>query len=82
VAFADRVIVNKVDLVSPEELEDLQKQIRSHNSTAMITTAIRSRVDLESMLNINAFEMNRALDVDPQLKFQASCCNDAEVSLS
>lgn len=76
VAFADRIIVNKIDLVSAEYLQDLEGQILSHNSAATIVRATRAEVDLDSILNINAFDMTRALDIDPHLK--SSCCSDAE----
>jgi G3E family GTPase len=76
VAFADRIIVNKIDLVAVDYLEALERQILSHNSAATIVRATRAEVDLDSILNINAFDMTRALDVDPHLK--SSCCSDAE----
>jgi G3E family GTPase len=76
VAFAYIIIFNKIDLVSAEYLQALEGQILSHNSAATIVRATRAEVDLDSILNINAFDMTRALDIDPHLK--SSCCSDAE----
>ncbi len=77
VAFADRIIVNKTDLVSTEYLSELEQQIYSHNSVATVLRAERSRVDLEGILNVQAFELKRALEVDPHF---ITCCDDTEHS--
>jgi G3E family GTPase len=71
VAFADRIIVNKIDLVTPEYVDDLEKRILGHNATAKIYRTERSRVILDALLDIHAFDLQRALEVDPH--FTGTC---------
>ncbi|KAJ2719548.1 hypothetical protein GGI07_005157, partial [Coemansia sp. Benny D115] len=63
VAFADRIILNKVDLVpeGQERLLEIEHVIASINGTAKVTRAEYARVDLDSILNINAYT-----DVQPE----------------
>jgi len=55
VAFADRIILNKIDLIDEPFLAKLQNRIRSLNPTASLLTATYSKVKMEDVLNINAF---------------------------
>ena len=36
IAYADRIVLNKIDLVSPEQLENLDLRLRSINSLAQV----------------------------------------------
>ena len=65
IAFADVVIVNKTDLVSPEELARIEATVRAINPSARIHRAERSKVDLTKVLNQGAFNLERALENDP-----------------
>ncbi|XP_015584396.1 COBW domain-containing protein 1 isoform X1 [Ricinus communis] len=59
IAFADVVILNKVDLVSsegPEALEELEKEIHNINSLANIIHSVRCHVDLSKILNCQAYD--------------------------
>jgi G3E family GTPase len=56
IAFADRIVLNKVDLVSKEDLSRLSARIRSINPTAKICPTLRSQVCLDDILSIRAFE--------------------------
>ena len=67
VEFADVILVNKTDLVSPEELENLYG-IRSLNSDAKIINTERSQVDLNEILNTNLFDMDKASQAPGWLK--------------
>ncbi|XP_022733757.1 COBW domain-containing protein 1 isoform X1 [Durio zibethinus] len=64
IAFADVVILNKVDLVSLEgsegALEDLENEIRSINSLANIIHSVRCEVDLSQILNRQAYDAMHA----------------------
>ena len=42
IAFADRIVLNKMDLVSEEELEEVQDRIRSMNSFATLIKVFSS----------------------------------------
>jgi G3E family GTPase len=65
IVIADRIIVNKVDLVDAADLEDLEAQVRRLNATAPILRSSHARVDLENILGIGAFSAQRgALSLD------------------
>jgi len=71
VAYADRIVLNKLDLVSAAEVAECQRQIARINASAPVLTAIRSDVPMERILNIKAFDVNdtsRALAVPPPLE--------------
>ncbi|MBB4063021.1 CobW family GTP-binding protein [Gellertiella hungarica] len=65
IAFADVVIINKTDLVTPEELARIEATVRAINPSARIHRAERSRVELSKVLNQGAFNLERALENDP-----------------
>jgi G3E family GTPase len=65
IAFADRILLNKIDLISPEELDVLENRIRQMNAMAKIYRTQNSAVDLDSILGVNAFDLDRALEIDP-----------------
>ncbi|RDD47913.1 COBW domain-containing protein 1 [Trichoplax sp. H2] len=56
IALADLLIVNKTDLIEEDELVKLRSSIRSMNSFANIIATKRSRVDLNSILDLHAFD--------------------------
>ncbi|CAG8459983.1 3009_t:CDS:10 [Paraglomus occultum] len=58
IATADRIIINKTDLVTPLELDTIERQLRSINATAEIRQTQRSRVPLDFILDIHAFDIN------------------------
>jgi len=61
ISYADRVILNKTDLVTTEELSKVNDEIYRINSSAMILETIRSKVDIKKIMNIRAFELERIL---------------------
>ncbi|PZN58852.1 MAG: cobalamin biosynthesis protein CobW [Proteobacteria bacterium] len=65
IAFADVVVLNKTDLVTPEELRDVEATVRAINPTARIHRTQRSAVDLAEVLDRGAFDLKRALENDP-----------------
>lgn len=67
VAFSDRIVLNKIDLVSEEELEDLEERIREMNSFAKVIRSERSRVPLEEILGLNSFSLEKLVEKDPTL---------------
>jgi len=70
IAFADVILLNKVDLVSPEELDQLEERIHSMNSTAKIYRTQDAVVDMEKVLDIGGFDLARALEDDPNFTSQ------------
>ena len=65
-AFADVIVLNKTDLVSPAELDAVEAEIRKINRFAKIHRTQRSAVDIGAVLNQGAFDLQRILaDVQP-----------------
>ncbi|KAJ6910266.1 COBW domain-containing protein 1 [Populus alba x Populus x berolinensis] len=60
IAFADVIILNKVDLVSlggsGEALKELENEIHKINSLANIIHSVRCQVDLSKILNCRAYD--------------------------
>ena len=66
IAFADVLILNKTDLVTSEELDRLENRIRRMNSACKIFRTINAEVDLSNILNVGAFNLQKALESDPK----------------
>jgi G3E family GTPase len=65
IAFADVILLNKTDLVTPEALSILERRIRTMNAMAQIHRTQNADLSMESLLGIGAFNLERALEVDP-----------------
>ncbi|AMV27959.1 putative GTP-binding protein YjiA [Gemmata sp. SH-PL17] len=65
IAFADVVLLNKIDLVEPAELDKLEKLIRKMNATAKIHRTKNSEVNLDRVLNVKGFDLDRILEHEP-----------------
>jgi G3E family GTPase len=65
IAFADVILLNKTDLVTPEELERIEARIRSMNALARIHRAVDAQVDLHEVLDVGGFDLDRALAQKP-----------------
>ena len=66
IALADFVVLNKVDLISPEKLLLLENIILGLNPQARIFRTVPSRVNLGELLDVNAFDLDRRLIADPK----------------
>jgi len=66
VAFADVILLNKIDLVAPEDLEKLEARIKSMNSMAKIYRSRDAVVEMDKILNVGGFNLDRALEIDPK----------------
>ena len=65
VAFADVIVLNKTDLVSIGELEEVEARIRGINPYAKIHRTQRCQVPLDAVLGQNAFDLDRILELEP-----------------
>ncbi|MDR3462626.1 MAG: GTP-binding protein [Beijerinckiaceae bacterium] len=65
IAFADVIILNKTDLVSAEELLEVESRIRAINPYATLHKTQRCAVPLDAVLGRNAFDLDRILDIEP-----------------
>jgi G3E family GTPase len=65
IAFADVILINKTDLVSPKELEEVEARIRGINPYAKLHKTERAQIPLDAVLGRNAFDLDRILDLEP-----------------
>jgi len=65
VAFADRIILNKTDLVDADELAGVESRLRALNPLAPITRAERANVPLDQVLGLHGFDLERITEVRP-----------------
>jgi G3E family GTPase len=65
IAFADVILLNKVDLVTADELAAVEARVRAINALAPIIRSERSQVAIEAVLHRNAFDLSRILALDP-----------------
>ncbi|MEK4033649.1 GTP-binding protein [Methylocystis sp. IM3] len=65
IAFADVIILNKTDLVTPQELEEIEARIRGINPYATLHRAVKADVPLKAVLERNAFDLDRILKIEP-----------------
>jgi G3E family GTPase len=80
ITFADRIVINKTDLVTAAQLCDLAARIRAVNALAPIVTAEQANVDLDFLLGLEAFDLSRALSVDPQFLTDSEHRHDESIS--
>ena len=66
IAFADVVVLNKIDLVTPDELKDVELRIRAINPFARIHRTERCAVPLDAVMGQGAFDLERILAIEPQ----------------
>ena len=67
VAFADRLLLNKTDLVTESDVERIEAQLRGINQFAPIQRCTKAEVSVDRVLNINGFDLHRALKANPDL---------------
>lgn len=65
IAFADVILINKTDLVSPDELREIEARIRGINPYATLHRTQRAQIPLNEILERNAFDLDRILDLEP-----------------
>ncbi|MEZ6140502.1 MAG: GTP-binding protein [Zavarzinella sp.] len=64
-AFADVILLNKTDLVELAEVEALEAKIRHINRTAKVIRTVRSLTDINQLLDIQSFDLDRVAEIDP-----------------
>jgi G3E family GTPase len=79
IAFADVILLNKTDLVTTEELNVLEQRIRQINAVAKIERTQNAEIDLDRVLGIDAFNLDRALEIDPQFLGEEAHVHDETV---
>jgi len=85
IAFADRILLNKCDLVEGEEqLAEVETRIRAINKTVPIKRTTNSEVEMDFILGIRGFSLDKIIEMDDaflehshdhQLTTNDSCCS-------
>jgi G3E family GTPase len=65
IAFADQIVLNKTELVSEEELRDIETRLRRLNPLAPIHRAERAEVALDKVLGRGGFDLERIVSLEP-----------------
>ncbi len=66
IAFADVIVLNKTDLVSPAELREVEARIRAINPYAKLHRAQRCDVAIADVLERKAFDLDRIMEIEPE----------------
>ena len=65
IAFADVLVLNKADLVSPLELDAVERRVRSINALAKLLRATNGGVSVNDVLDVGGFDLERAVTAKP-----------------
>ncbi|THG02844.1 hypothetical protein TEA_005626 [Camellia sinensis var. sinensis] len=71
IAYADRIILNKIDLVTEAELESLTNRIKRINGMAQIKLANYGVVDMDFVLGVGGYDLER---IDSEVQLDSSPC--------
>ncbi len=66
IAFADVILLNKTDLVDEAGLQEVEARIRGINPYAKLHRTTRSNIAIDQVLDRNAFDLDRILDIEPE----------------
>jgi G3E family GTPase len=80
IAFADRIVINKLDLVDDAHVAEVEGRVRAINSFAPMTRTTHGEVDLDAVLGIGAFDLTRVLDLDPAFLTESDHQHDERVT--
>lgn len=65
IAFADIILINKIDLVSESQVAEVERMIRILNPFARIHYTEHSMIGLDKVFGVGAFDLDAKLEVDP-----------------
>lgn len=80
VAFADVMLLNKTDLVSGDELCKLEQRLHTMNQAAKIYRTHHSHIEINHILGIGAFDLEKKLEIEPGFLEETHHDHDDEVS--
>ncbi len=64
-AFADVLLLNKADLVEEGKRQAIEQRVRAINPMARLLTTRNADAPIDQLLGVGAFELERALSLDP-----------------
>jgi G3E family GTPase len=65
IAFADLIVLNKVDLLTPDALVPLERGLRAMNPLAAILRATNAEVAIDALLGVSRFSLPHVLAIEP-----------------
>ena len=80
IAFADRVVLNKTDLVDEVAIAEVVSRIRAINAPVEVIPAQHAKIDLGQVLDVRAFDLDRVLADDPAFLADAEHQHDLTVT--
>jgi G3E family GTPase len=80
IAFADRIVLNKTDLVDEATIAEVTSRIRTINTPVEIIRARHAEIDLRRILDVGAFDLDRVLADDPQFLTETEHQHDVTVT--
>ena len=66
IAFADQIVLNKADLVTEDELREVEARLKRLNPLAPIHRATKSNVPLDTILGRGGFDLDRITELEPE----------------
>lgn len=82
IAFADVLILNKTDLVSPQALASIRSEVRLLNRTASVVQASHSAVSVDALLGTKRFSLPNLLMIEPGILDDESHDHEHDGSIS
>jgi G3E family GTPase len=80
IAFADIVILNKIDLVDSSEIERIYKKVCQMNRFVQIYQVEQCNVNLDDILSVGAFDLQNILTIEPGFLEEEDHEHDSSIS--
>ncbi|MGX1855510.1 GTP-binding protein [Streptomyces sp. NBC_01456] len=80
IAFADRIVLNKTDLADGQTVAEVIARVRAINSGVRIIPAQHAELDLQQVLDVGAFDLERVLADDPSFLTETEHQHDTTVT--
>src|SRR5260221_9744813 len=79
IALADFILLNKTDLVSQDELKELEEALGAINPHARMFRTSHSKVNLGEVLDVNTFDLDQKLLVNPEFLDELNGSNHSDI---
>jgi G3E family GTPase len=79
IAFADRIVLNKTDLADDDTVVEVVRRIRGINAGVRIVPARHAAIELQEVLDVGAFDLERVLADDPAFLTETEHQHDTTV---
>ena len=66
IAFADVILLNKCDLVSESDLDQVEARIKAMNGVAKLHRTTNATLPIDQVLQVGGFDLQRAIGIDPR----------------